>query len=139
MPSKTRNFTGSEAKKLMQNANTAALSTLTPPEKHPFVSLVTVAIDASGGPVVLISELAWHTKNLVQDNRAALLFDNTHGLSDPLTGARVTAIGVFEKIDDPAVRKCFLSRHPDAAVYSDFSDFSFWRMEIEKVQRRGDR
>jgi putative heme iron utilization protein len=133
MPPENRIFKGSEVRKLMRESTKAAMSTVSPPDQQPYISLVTVAIGPSCSPVILISELALHTKNLGLDNRAALLFDMSEGLSDPLAGARVSVMGTFERTHDGATRDCFLNTHPNAKLYADFDDFGFWQMEIEKA------
>ncbi|MBX9925674.1 MAG: pyridoxamine 5'-phosphate oxidase family protein [Hyphomicrobiaceae bacterium] len=122
---------------LISGANKAALSTLDASTGHPYGSLVTVATDGEGRPLMLLSRLARHTRNLDADARASLLFEPL-GLTagDPLAVARVTAIGRAMRIDpaDAAaigdVRTRFLSRHPDAAGYAGFADFGWFRLEI---------
>jgi hypothetical protein len=57
--------------------------------------------------------------------------DGTGATGDPLQGARVTLFGLVEKTDDPAVRRRFLARHPEAEFYVNFQDFSFWRLKVE--------
>jgi putative heme iron utilization protein len=96
----------------------------------PYASLVLVAADHDAGPLLLISTLAEHTKNLARDARASLLFDGTHGLDDPLTGARVTVLGELRPEADPSRLKRFLARHPSAALYAGFKDFALYRMHI---------
>ncbi len=96
----------------------------------PLASLVLTAPARDGAPVLLISRLAEHTKNLLADPRASLLFDGTAGLADPLTGGRVTVIGAFAPSDDPADRAAFLARHEGAGLYAEFADFAVWRMTI---------
>jgi hypothetical protein len=90
-----------------------------------------VATDAAGAPILLISNLARHTRNLVNDNRASILVDGTGAAGDPLQGARVTLFGLAEKIDDPSARRRFLTRHPGAEFYAGFPDFNFWRLNVE--------
>ena len=133
MSKEQRTFPGNEARALIERGRTAALATLSADDGMPYVSLVTVATDESGAPIILISDLAVHTKNLKSDGRASLLFEETAGLAEPLTGARVTAMGQFERVDDEAASAAFLKQHPDASFYADFSDFAFWRMNVDKV------
>ncbi len=99
----------------------------------PYVSLVNVATTSEGAPIVLISTLAWHTQNLLKDTRGSLLFDDTDGLADPLTGARVTVMGRFKPTKDVDVRRRYLARHPGAELYVDFGDFSFWTLRAESA------
>jgi hypothetical protein len=94
----------------------------------PYASLVLVALDTDLAPLLLISELAEHTKNLHHTPRASLLFDATAGLANPLTGSRVTVLGEAVPLDDARLRERFVRRHPDAAAYNDFHDFKLWRL-----------
>ena len=116
---------------LVRQARTAAMSTLTRRTGHPFGSLVTVACEADGSPVVLLSTLAAHSRNLAEDPRASLLFvEGT--LGDPQQGGRVTLVGRLERIDDDATqRRRYLTRNPDAALYAGFGDFAFYRLELD--------
>jgi hypothetical protein len=92
---------------------------------------VTLATDPSGAPTLLISKLARHTANLARDPRASILIDETGALADPLQGARLTLYGRAERTEEEGVRRRFLARHPEAALYADFPDFGFWRLNVE--------
>jgi len=120
-----------DARSLARRAMKASLATLSAGKGYPYASLITVATEASGAPIFLISALARHTRNLTQDPRASILFDGTGTLGDPLQGARVTLIGRVEKTADEAVKRRFLARHPEAAFYAGFPDFAFWRLAVE--------
>ncbi|WP_049974238.1 pyridoxamine 5'-phosphate oxidase family protein [Azospirillum sp. B4] len=102
----------------------------------PYPSLVLVAMDGAGRPLLLLSELALHTRNLRQDGRAALLFEDTGGLENPLTGPRLSVMGRAEPLageEAEAARALYLERHPSAALYADFPDFRFWRLDIAQA------
>jgi len=99
----------------------------------PYVSLVSVATDHDGAPILLISDLADHTKNIRDDERVSLLLNGSEGLEDPLAGARLTLQGKIARRDDQELRRRYLARHPQASVYADFNDFGFYRLDIEKV------
>lgn len=103
----------------------------------PYGSLVTVATDQDGSPILLLSGLSDHTRNLAADARAALLLDDTEGLANPQTGSRATVMGRIERIADEATRdRCrrrFLARHPSAAMYAGFGDFAFFRMTVTRA------
>jgi putative heme iron utilization protein len=90
--------------------------------------LVLVACSHAGMPLLLISGLAEHTKNIRSDDRASLLYEATAGLDSPLTGSRVSLLGRVRPTDDPEDRARFLRRHPEAARYADFKDFRFFRL-----------
>jgi len=116
---------------IIRRALKASLATLNRNTGTPYASLVTVATMPGNAPLTLISTLAEHTKNLLQDPRASILFDETGGYGDPLEGARVSVSGILEKTDDPHARARFLSRHPSAAMYADFEDFDFYSLNAE--------
>jgi putative heme iron utilization protein len=129
MPAKTE--VASEARALMRRAFKGALATLQGAGGDPYASLVTLATDPSGAPTLLISKLARHTANLARDPRASILIDETGALADPLQGARLTLYGRAERTEEEGVRRRFLARHPEAALYADFPDFGFWRLNVE--------
>jgi putative heme iron utilization protein len=121
------------ARGLVRAADRASLATLMRDGGGPYASLVLIAADHDASPILLISNLADHTKNLAADSRASLLVDGTAGLESPLTGARASLVGTIAQSTEPRHRRRFLARHPDAAGYADFGDFAVYRMQIERV------
>lgn len=125
-------------RRIARSAATAALGTLTT-EDGPFVTLVTVATDIDGAPLLLLSGLAAHTRHLARDGRASLLMQAPAGEGkDPLTGARVTVLGSFLPVarDEAGHGRLlgrFLARHPEAEGYASFGDFSIHRMAVDGV------
>jgi len=121
-----------QARDVIRAADRAALATLaragTAEAGAPYASLVLAALDHDASPLLLVSQLADHTRNLQADGRVSLLFDGTAGLAEPLTGPRVTLQGVAAPTADPGLRARFLARHPGAARYADFADFGLWRV-----------
>jgi putative heme iron utilization protein len=96
----------------------------------PYCSLVNVASHADGSPILLISRLAIHTRNLLDDSRVSLMLDE-RAEGDPLEGSRIMLAGraVEASGDDMAVfRRRYLNAHPSAEVFVDFKDFSFFRI-----------
>ena len=124
-------------RELVRSARKGALATLDVPGAGPYVSLVTLATDPAGAPLMLLSTLARHTMNLNADPRASLLIDASGETGDPLQGCRVTLIGRVAATRDPAVRRRFLARHDAARFYADFADFSFYRLEVESAHYVG--
>lgn len=120
------------ARNLVRSLDKAALATLaragSPEAGAPYASLIQVAFDHDGAPLVLISTLADHTKNLHADPRVSLLFDATAGLAEPLTGPRVSLQGVAAPTTDERHAARYLARFPGAAMYAGFKDFAFWRV-----------
>ena len=102
---------------------------------HPYGSLVIYAVH-EGDPVLLISGLAEHTKNLEASPRCSLLV-HERGPDNPLALARATFVANAERVDDDAVAASFLARHPDARYYADFTDFAYWRLRVTGVRYIG--
>lgn len=115
---------------LVRAALKGSLGTLLQPTGHPYASLALVATEPDGTPVFLISKLALHTKNLAVDARASLLVDATGTDADPMAGSRITLIGEARPTASATARRRFLARHPSAAGYADFPDFSFFAFDI---------
>ena len=127
-------MTAAAARGLMRRARSAALATsLRDEDGRPYVSLVTVACDCDGSPLLLLSDLADHTRNLAADPRASLLFEAASRRANPQTGPRVTVLGRIERSDHERHRRRFLARHPGAALYAGFADFGCYRMTVERA------
>lgn len=119
------------ARRVLRTAPTGGLGTLGG-DGYPFTSLVATATTISGEPILLLSDLAVHTRNLKQEARASLLLVEPGGEGgDPLAGARLTVVGRIEADDDPRLRSRFLAHHPEASGYADFKDFAFYRMAVD--------
>lgn len=119
----------------MRRSGTAALATVAANTSGwPYASLVATALDQDGAPLLLISRLAEHTSNISDDSRVSLLFsDLPSGSEDPLTGSRATVVGRAQRSAQPHHKRRFLARHPEAAQYVEFRDFSFFRIEVERA------
>ena len=118
------------AKSLLRTSRQGALATLMAGTGAPYCSLVNLANHPDGSPILLISRLAVHTRNILADNRVSLMLDE-RGPGDPLEGARIMLSGRAEVTDDDnreLVRRRYLNAHPSAAAYADFGDFSFFRI-----------
>lgn len=125
------------AKVLLRATPAAALATLAKDTLYPFASLTSVATDSDGAPLLLLSGLAHHTRNLRADPRGSLLLAEG-GKGDPLAHPRLTVVGRLAPIiADARARARFLRRHPKAALYADFPDFSFWRLAPEAAHLNG--
>ncbi len=118
------------ARKLMREARSGALATLMASSGDPYCSLVNVASAADGSPLLLISRLAVHTKNILADPRVSLMLDERKE-GDPLEGARVMLMGTAAVTDDPAARQRYLARQPEAEMFAGFGDFAFYRIELK--------
>ncbi len=125
------------ARRLIRASDRASLATAQADEGWPYASLVLTACDHAAGPILLLSDLADHAGNIAADSRISLLFDGTHGLDEPLTGARVTVLGRAARIAGGAAladaRGRYLRRHPGADLYVDFKDFAFYSVSVERA------
>jgi putative heme iron utilization protein len=115
---------------LLREVRTAALATL---EKSsgPFASYVITAPSGDGSPLLLLSELAVHSRNLRRDRRASLLLvRQPPGGSETMAALRLTLTGHVLRDEEPDSKDRFLACHPEATRYSDFGDFSVYRFSI---------
>jgi putative heme iron utilization protein len=127
----------SEACRALARPGSAALATMGSGEVagSPYASLVLVAWDAHLRPILLLSSLAEHTKNIDVDARASLLV--TGEGAEPLAAPRMTLVGrcaALEGDEASAARAIFVASHPSAAGYASFRDFRLYRLEIEKIR-----
>ncbi|GGE19555.1 pyridoxamine 5'-phosphate oxidase-like FMN-binding protein [Aureimonas endophytica] len=119
------------AKALVRAARHAALASLLPESGAPLASRVLVATDEAGRPLLLVSRLAAHTGALFGEPRCSLLFGEP-GTGDPLRWPRLSLFGHAHEIGEAerdGMRRRFLARHPGAALYCDFADFHWLRVE----------
>jgi heme iron utilization protein len=124
-----------DSRRLLRKIRSCALATLTQ-SGGPFVSLTAIATDYAGNPILLLSRLAVHTRNLERDGRCSLLLAQG-GRGDPLAHPRLTLEAIAERINDQQARDRFLRRNPKAALYADFPDFSFWSARITSLHLNG--
>ncbi|HKS88559.1 MAG TPA: pyridoxamine 5'-phosphate oxidase family protein [Stellaceae bacterium] len=120
---------GAAARRLIRARSHAALATLY--AGRPYVSLVATACAFDGSPLLLLSDLAQHSRNLAADPRASLLFEATGERPDPLAAARLSVLGRAERCDDRLMAARFAARHPTSADYAGFADFHLYRLGIE--------
>ena len=120
------------AKKLLREGRSGALATIMTGSGDPYCSLVNVATAPDGAPLLLLSTLALHTKNILADPRASLMLDERKD-GDPLEGARVMLMGTLVRTADAHARAAYLRRHPEAEMFAGFADFAFYRMTIGRA------
>jgi putative heme iron utilization protein len=124
-----------EARRLLRAARVGTLATSD--KGHPFASLVTPACLPDGSLAILVSKLSEHTRHLAAEPRCSVLLAGVPVTVNPQTTPRVTFIGTAEVVEDRALRARFLTVHPYASLYSDFGDFSFWRIKAEALRLVG--
>lgn len=129
------------ARTLVARTCHAALSTVSVESPgHPFGSLVGYAADPQGRPVLCLSALAEHTRNLAADRRSSLMVTaDTAGVGDPLARARATLVGDLVELaaaeQEPA-RHAYTAVHPDA-FYAGFADFRCYRLDVTAARYVG--
>ncbi|MBI5260898.1 MAG: DUF2470 domain-containing protein [Bradyrhizobium sp.] len=127
----TSNFDPAKlAKSLLRRSRQGALATLMTGTGDPYCALANVASHPDGSPILLISALAVHTRNILADNRVSLMLDE-RAPGDPLEGARIMLVGKAEaaaQSELELVRRRYLSAHPSAEAFVSFADFSFYRI-----------
>lgn len=126
-----------EARTLVAATNLSALATLTA-DGDPWASLAAYGTLANGDPVLCLSRLAEHGRNVAADPRASLMVSQPDLPEDPLGAARVTLAGHVEMPADAAAlaeaRAAHLTAVASARYYIDFSDFSLWILRVARVR-----
>ena len=129
------------AKTLIRAARHCSLASLEGKDGFPAASRASLATDTDGTPLILMSRLTHHTRNLLADPRASLLIGDI-GKGDALAHPRVTLFARAREIARPGAdharaRRRFLAKNPKAALYVDFGDFLFMAFDIERVSLNG--
>ena len=126
-----------DCRELASRTHFGSLATLArEPVGFPFATLVALSVDGRGRPLLCLSALAEHTKNLDADGRSSVLFCDINA-SDPISSARMTVMGVCARVPRAEVdsaRETFLAVHPAAASYASLADFAMWRLEVSGVR-----
>jgi len=125
---------GHEARRFTRAQHSGVLSTLSKRvEGFPFGSVAPFILDHSGRPVILISALAEHTKNIDADPRVSLIVQ-PYSPDMQVTG-RVTVLGQAQKLADKSeLGPRYLRFHPQAADYFAMHDFCFYRIEPVRIR-----
>ncbi|MGE0106191.1 MAG: HugZ family protein [Thiomonas sp.] len=125
---------GQEARLFVRNHQNGVLSTLSKRlDGFPFGSVSPYVLDHEGHPVILISTLAEHTKNIDADPRVSLI---VHPCAEDMQAAgRVTLVGRAERLPDKAgFGARYLRYLPQAESYFAMHDFHFYRLRVEDVR-----
>jgi putative heme iron utilization protein len=125
------------ARALLRDERAAVLATTLASSKQPFASLVPFALSREGEPLLLLSELAQHTRNLGADPRACLfVHDAAAAAKDPRTAARAAILGRVKRVpagEEEDARTRYLERHPSARGLMSL-DFALYVLAIEEAQ-----
>ena len=131
-----RRSAAEEARTVVASTNVGALASLSD-GGDPWSSLFVFGTLPNGAPVLLLSTMAEHGRNLRRDPRASLSVADPAAADDPLEGARVTLAGRVEQPSGER-RRAALAAHvaavPGAELYSEWEDFTLWVLEVERVR-----
>jgi putative heme iron utilization protein len=127
-----RTTAAEEARTLVAGAVQGTLATLSE-DGGPWASLVAYGILGDGNPVLCLSRLAEHGRNVHGDPRASLMVAAPVTGADPLAAGRVTLAGRVRP-GDAAAREAYVAGVPSGDVYVDFGDFDLWVLAVERVR-----
>ena len=131
----TRPSAAEEARSIAASTNTATLASLTA-TGDPWASFVTYGL-LDGQPVLCVSNMAEHGRNLAGDPRASVAIVAPTTESDPLASGRITLAGVAERPtgdEARAARDAHLAAVAAAKYYVDYSDFTLWVLDVARVR-----
>jgi putative heme iron utilization protein len=127
-----------EVRGLLDTESVGLLSTISVHRAgFPYGSLTPFALSARGLPLLLLSGLAAHTKNLLADPRACLFVGDRTAAEDPLAGARASLLGRVARLaaaDEADARTRYVARHPKAEAYFQLRDFALWELAVEEAR-----
>jgi hypothetical protein len=131
-----RRTAAEEARTLVAQGKVAALATLSD-DGAPWGSLIMYAALADGTPVICLSTLAEHGRNLFRDKRASLVIGEPGVAGDPLDSGRVTLAG---RVEEPAgealeaARAAYRAASPASKLYGEFGDFTYYVLRVERAR-----
>jgi putative heme iron utilization protein len=129
---------GQNIRALLTQESSGVLATLSARrDGWPFASVAAYALSEAGEPLLLLSRLAEHTRNLQADARASLLVQDHASLADPQAGARITILGQIEAVGAPeldSAQQRYVDRHPQAAEYLQLGDFQFYVLRVREAR-----
>ena len=127
-----------DARALLEAETVGVLSTISVHRAgYPYGSVTPYALSARGAPVLLLSSLAAHTKNLLADARACLFVGDRTAAPDPQAGARISLLGRAARVpdgDEADARARYLERWPQAHAYLQMRDFALWELAVEEIR-----
>ncbi len=125
-----------EARTLLLSEYQAILSTHSVDvDGYPFGSIVPYCLNKDGKPIILISNIAQHTKNILADAKISLIATES-GVDDLQTVGRITYIGNAEKLDDDDIESTerYYSYFPQSRDYHKTHGFDFYQLQLVRVR-----
>lgn len=103
---------------------------------YPFASVTPFSVDSQGSPLFLMSGLAVHTKNILENPKVSLLVFEPEAEQDPLGSARMNVMGEVHAVPEDELeesRALYLRQHPESSQWMDFGDFGLYRLTVQDV------
>jgi len=123
---------GLVARRLIRTGRMATLATLdAETDGGPYASLTLTACGHDAAPLLLLSDLARHSRNIAADDRVSLLFAKSN--REAISQGRTSVIGRANPCDDPLLKQRFLARHASTRSFAQFTDFRLYRVEVDSV------
>jgi len=130
-----------DVKQLLARERSGVLSTLSAKEAGwPFGSITPYALLETGEPIILISEIAEHTRNVRHDARVSLLVQDSGSIGKPQAGARVTMLGYAMPLPASFIdhgRSVYTSLFPDSVDYFSAHDFTLYMIVTTQIRYIG--
>jgi putative heme iron utilization protein len=136
MPEKIINK-GFESRKLIRENSFGVLSTISMDiPGYPFGSVTPYCLSPKLEPMLLISTIAQHTKNILADSKVSLTVFNPENY-DVQANARLTYLGNAVKVDDELFKEKYRKYFPSSKDYFNFHDFGLFKIELKRIRYIG--
>ncbi|MDP8171173.1 DUF2470 domain-containing protein [Pasteurella skyensis] len=131
-----------DAQKIYLTNFSGELSTISREESksvgYPMGSVAPFIIDHTGCPVIYTATVAERTKNIVANSKASLFMREVRRNHRIETGWRLGVMGDLLEIDDNEdlmrVRRSYFHHYPKAAMYENFHEFKFYRLNVKMAR-----
>ncbi len=131
---------GTEARALLLKNSQAILSTNSVEmEGYPFGSVVPYCLDRTGNPIVLISQIAQHTKNILADPKVSMITIEQN-IDDVQVGGRLTWVAdviSLQGAKSEAAAERYSRYFPQSKDFHTVHDFDFYRLELVRARYIG--
>ena len=122
-----------EARSLLRKQSHGVLATVSLElPGYPFGSLTPYSLDQNASPIILVSDIAQHTKNMKADPKVSLtVLEDSDGEQNK---GRLTFVADAVKVEDELVAESYYRNYPAAREYSSAHSFSFYRLELKRAR-----
>jgi len=104
---------------------------------YPFGSVTPFCLDDNFNPIILVSEIAQHTKNMIKDNKVSLTITESGEEEEKQSLGRYTCLADAFKIEKTSdeydvISETYLRHYPQAKHYFEAHNFNFFRLNFVK-------